>query len=138
MPKHAEAIVRVLLNGLDHQLQPLAAARDCVQRPTKGWLRAIRQALGLSLQDVAQRMGIKRQPYSEIEYREVTETVSLGVLSKAAEAMDCELVYFIVPKKNVAASYAKLAEHFDPWQANLKAVDQTMKLEGQDDYTSNT
>ena len=138
MSKHAEAIIRILLSGLDHQVQPLLVARDSVQRPTKGWLCAIRQALGLSLQDVAKRMGIKRQPYSEIEYREVNETVSLGVLSKAAEAMDCELVYFIVPKKNVAASFAKLAEHFDPWQANLNAVDQTMKLEGQGDYTSNT
>ena len=136
MPKHANTIMRVLLNGLDTQAQPLLAARDIVQRPTRGWLRAIRQALGFSTQDVAKRMGIKRQPYSEIETREMKETVSLAVLSKAADAMDCELVYFIVPKKGIAPSFSKLAEHFDPWQSNLKAVDQTMKLEGQDDYTT--
>jgi len=128
----SKQLKQILQQGLDSQLSALAVARAKSSKPAKGWLGAVRGALGLSMQQVASRMGIKRQPYREIETREARETVSLGVLRRAADAMDCELVYFLVPR--TAPSFQKLSERFDPLHDNLKAVDQSMKLEGQDLY----
>ena len=128
----SKQLKQILQQGLDSQLPALVAARAKAQKPAKGWLGAVRGALGLSMQQVASRMGIRRQPYREIEMREDKETVSLGVLRRAADAMDCDLVYFFVPRN--APSFQQLSRRFDPLHDNLKAVDQSMKLEGQDTY----
>ena len=128
----SKQLKQILLQGLDSQLPELIVAKTKSRRPVKGWLCAVRAALGLSMRQVASRMGIKQQPYCEIEKREQNETVSLGVLRRAAEAMDCDLVYFLVPRN--ASSFQELATRFDPLHASLKAVDQSMKLEGQDTY----
>ena len=69
--------------------------------PNKGWIRAIRDALGMSSTELAARMGISQQVVSEIERSERRATVKLKTLSRAAEAMDCELVYALVPRTSL-------------------------------------
>ena len=69
-----------------------------------GWLRKARKSLFLSGKRVAEKMGLSQQAYSQLERREDHGGVTIEALSRAAEAMGCELVYAIRPKKRVKFS----------------------------------
>lgn len=91
-----------------------AGAPDFI--PKTGWLQAVRQTLGQSQAQVAGKIGVRRQAYAGFESGEVRSTISLGSLRRAAEAMDCELVYFLRPKAGASApqmvpSLASASEH---------------------------
>jgi len=72
--------------------------RGGLDRPNKGWVRAIRDALGMSGSELAARMGVSQQVVSEIERNERQYAARLETLQRAAEAMDCELIYALVPR----------------------------------------
>ena len=78
-------------------IRPLAG----VERPNKGWIRAVRDALGMSGNELAARMGVSQQVVSEIERNERQSTAKLGTLARAADAMGCELVYALVPRTSL-------------------------------------
>jgi predicted DNA-binding mobile mystery protein A len=101
-------------------------------RPAKGWLRAVRSALGLSQDFVAKKLGTKRQAFTQMEAAELRGAISLRSLERAAEAMGCELVYFIVPRRASGDSFAELAREFDPAFKHLQASEHSMALEGQE------
>lgn len=63
------------------------------------WLRIARMALQLSTRSVADRLGYAPQAYCRLEKDEPEGCISLEVMKAAAEAMDCELIYFIRPRK---------------------------------------
>lgn len=73
-------------------------------RPNKGWIRAVRDALGMSGAELAARMGVSQQVVSEIELSEQRTTARLNTLERAAAAMDCELVYVFVPRTTLEES----------------------------------
>jgi predicted DNA-binding mobile mystery protein A len=99
--------------------------------PTKGWLRAARQALGLTQSQMAKKLGMKQQAYANIEVREQREKVTLETLRRAAGALDCDLVYAFVPKKAVAPTFSELAARYDSGLAMRNATEHSMALEGQ-------
>lgn len=68
------------------------------------WLKSARQALFLSTGFLAKKMQITRTGYLKFEKNEKAGNISLRNLHKAAEAMDCELVYAIRPKKQIRFS----------------------------------
>jgi len=72
-------------------------------RPNKGWIRALRDALGMSSADLARRMGISQQRVPAIERGEQDMTIKLATLMRAANALDCELVYALVPRTSLDA-----------------------------------
>jgi predicted DNA-binding mobile mystery protein A len=100
-------------------------------KPTKGWLRAARKALHMTQSQMARRLGMKQQAYANIEVREQTERVSLETLRRAAGALDCDLIYALVPKKAIAANFAELSAKYDPDLGLRKATEHSMALEGQ-------
>ena len=66
--------------------------------PPTGWIKAIRLALGMSLQQLANRISITKQSVQEMEQREREGSISLKTLRETARALDMELVYGFVPK----------------------------------------
>ena len=66
--------------------------------PKKGWIREIRMALGMSMADLGSRMGVIKQRVDALEKSEATGNVTIDSLKRAAEAMDCEFVYYFVPR----------------------------------------
>jgi predicted DNA-binding mobile mystery protein A len=110
----------------------LNAARTAAAKPARGWLRAVREAVGLTQNEVSTKMAVKRQSYAQFETAEEKGTISIASMQRAADAMNCELVYFIVPRESVARSYAKLAQIHDPTAMHLKATDHSMSLRGRD------
>lgn len=71
-------------------------------RPTLGvsQLKQARLALFLSTQFVADKMGVSRSAYSQLEKSEEIGTMTLKCLARGAEALGCELVYGIRPKSD--------------------------------------
>jgi predicted DNA-binding mobile mystery protein A len=77
-----------------------------LRAPKGGWIHAVRQARGLSLDAIAKRMGIHRQNVFQFEKSEEKGHILLCNLIRIAEAMDCELVYAIISKRGATANTA--------------------------------
>jgi predicted DNA-binding mobile mystery protein A len=101
-----------------------------VTRPQRGWLRAIREALGISQQEVATAAKVRRESLIGFEKAEAGDRITLRNLRRVADAMGCELVYAIVPK---SGSIEELAEQRTRSQATHRvlSVERTMALENQ-------
>jgi len=70
-----------------------------------GWLKKAREALFLSADSIAATIVVIRAAYSKYEECETRGAITLETLSRAAEAMDCELVYAIRPKSKTRFSF---------------------------------
>ncbi len=82
----------------DEQLALLRKARGATPTPPGGWLQAGRQARALPQRLLAEKLGIKRQAWAQLETSEAREAISLYSLRRAAVALDFDLVYFLVPR----------------------------------------
>jgi len=113
---------------LDERLGSLGpASRFAV--PQLGWIRAVRDALGMSAADLAARMGISGASVRSLEAKELSGGIRLSSLRRAAEAMDCTLAYAFIPNESLEHTVRRqaaivLAEQLD-------RVRQTMRLEDQ-------
>jgi len=109
--------------------QHMAEIRVC-DRPSDGWIRAVRKSLGMSVRQLATRMGVTQQAVSQLEAKELNETVSIKTLRKAAEALNCRLVYALVPNdgglQGILDKQALMKA-----KDIVSAVDHTMQLEAQ-------
>lgn len=103
--------------------------RQSLDRPKTGWVSEIRNALGMSMEDLASRMGTIKQRIARIQKDELSGKVTLETLQKAAHAMECDFVYFFVPKTSLEET---LEEQFEKMASSyLKNVEKTMLLEKQ-------
>ena len=113
---------------LDARLEKLQSL-DTLARPPKGWLKAIREALNMWTAQLARRMGISQPSVVGIEQSESLGRIQLDTLQRAAEALNCRLVYALVPKESLettvrARAWRLAAKH-------LGSVEHTMTLKGQ-------
>lgn len=103
---------------LDARLQRLRHLVD-EPRPHRGWIRAIRDALGMSSTELAARIGVSQQTVPDLERSELRDTIKLETLRRAADALDCDLVYFLLPRTSLneavkEQALRKAARHLDP------------------------
>jgi predicted DNA-binding mobile mystery protein A len=119
----------IRLRQLTRTLEAFDSART-QPRPPRGWMRAIREALGLTLDQVGRWLKVSRQQIAKYETAEADDRITLATLRRVAEAMGCELVYAIVPK---SGSFADLNEKQAREQATKRvlAAEHTMALENQ-------
>ena len=115
------------IKNLDKRFAAIREAR--IATPPRGWLRAIREALGLSTRQLAERMGAAPSRITTLEKAEVTGGTTLRSLREAAEAMDCTLVYAIVPKTTLEAIRRERAVAIA--ERELSSLHHTMRLENQ-------
>ena len=97
--------------------------------PPSGWLRAVREALGMSARALGHRLGVTGQAVSAMESSEVEGRIQLETLQRAADAMGCELVYAIVPKTSLEEFVLKRAQRVAAEQ--MRATSATMAIEDQ-------
>lgn len=83
---------------LDKKLEKLRLYAN-IERPSNGWIRSIREALGMNRQQLADRIDVSAQNIEAIELSEINDTVMLKSLKRLAEAMDCQVVYAVIPNK---------------------------------------
>jgi len=98
-------------------------------QPPKGWVRAIRDALGMSLRQLGDRLGMAAQSVKDIEESEAYGTIQLKTLRRVAEALDCVVVYALVPKSSLTEMVDRRAREI-ALQA-LGRVSHSMALEDQ-------
>ena len=98
--------------------------------PRRGWARAIKEALGMTSQQLATRVGVKApQTIEDMQEYEISGTIKLQTLRKLAEALDCQLVYALVPREPLDEIRRKRARLVV--ERSLKRVFHSMKLEDQ-------
>lgn len=98
--------------------------------PRLGWIRALRDALGMSAADLAARMNISGASVRSLEEKEKTGGIRLSSLRRAAEAMDCTLVYAFIPDTSLEETVQRQARTVLDQQ--MGRVHQTMALEAQE------
>ncbi|MHB1538834.1 MAG: mobile mystery protein A [Solirubrobacteraceae bacterium] len=110
----------------------LAAARlaPIEARPRAGWIKAIRGALGMSQAALAGRLEVSSAAVSKLERAEREGGITIGKLGEVAQALDCRLVYALVP--NSTLEQAVLVEARSEAARLLGHVTRTMALEAQD------
>lgn len=113
---------------LDKRLN-LLSKPDVLARPPRGWIKAIREALGMTAEQLGARMGVSQVRALALEKAEASGRITLASLERAAQALDCRLVYAFVPRKPleglVEERAAKLAGK------KFQATRHTMTLESQ-------
>jgi predicted DNA-binding mobile mystery protein A len=87
---------KLILDQIDRKILQLKKIED-LSIPSSGWIYAIRQALGMSLRQLGNKMGITPQSVKEIEEREKNGTISLNVLKQFGKSMDLKIVYGYIP-----------------------------------------
>jgi len=123
------------VNPAELRLQQLDAVLDAArqspqpERPLAGWLRAIRNGLGMSSAVVAARLGITASGLRKLEQAEATDAITLATLRRAAEALDCELHYTLVPRRSLREMRRQQAlTRARGW---MQRAERTMALEAQ-------
>lgn len=107
----------------------LAGWRSFAPSPVRGWIRAIRESLGMSSADLAARLGTTRQAVAQLERSEADGSIRLESLRRAAEALDCILVYALVPNDSLEEIVDRRAH--DVALKETERVRHTMLLEDQ-------
>lgn len=117
------------LEQTDRLLRPWRRIRDTA-KPRGGWIRAVREALGMTTVQLAQRLSVSQQAVAAFEKNEVTGKITLDSLAKLARAMDCRVVYAIVPHAS-SLTEMRRARARALAEQQLKRVSHSMKLEDQ-------
>jgi len=122
---------RLRARQLQRLLNPLVAAKH-TPRPQKGWIRAIREATGVSVRELARRLSnspstglVPHLEKSEAEYR-----ITLGSLRAVADALGCQLIYALVPKSGNVQDLLEQRARAKA-EENVRAVEHSMALEDQ-------
>ena len=124
------SINRLQLEQLDQKLKVFNSVRK-INVPPTGWLKAVRVSLGMSLQQLAEKLSITKQSVQEIELREKEGSITLKNLKETAAALDMELVYGLVPKDgSIDALIERKAKELAI--RIVSRTSDTMKLENQE------
>ena len=114
---------------LDRRFADLKPFASAAVRPSRGWIRAIRDGLGMTTAQLARRMGVTQPRITELENGEASGKITLHSLERAAEAMNCRLVYAFVPMQPLTETIHERATSLASRQ--LASIEQTMRLENQ-------
>ncbi|MDP8227029.1 MAG: mobile mystery protein A [Candidatus Celaenobacter polaris] len=123
--KRNSKLVRAQLDQTLSVLRPLLDTPI----PLKGWIRAIRNAIGMSGRQLADRLGVTKQSASLIERREIAGTATIKTLRNTAEALDCIFIYGFIPKISLEETVRDQAKKVA--SARLARASHTMSLENQ-------
>ena len=118
-------LIREQLEGSLQRLRPLLN----VTPPAKGYIRAIRNALGMTAKQLASRLGVAQQAVARIERDEPTGSVTIKTMRRVAEGLDCVFVCGFVPRSSLEDSVRTQAQQLAA--KHLARASQTMALENQ-------
>jgi predicted DNA-binding mobile mystery protein A len=119
---------KLIRKQLDASLQRFSPLLD-VTVPPKGWIRAIRDALGMTAKQLANRLGVAQQAVARIEKEELAGSVTIKTMRRIAERLDCVFVYGFVPRTSLEETVTRQAKQVALMR--LARASQTMSLENQ-------
>lgn len=79
--------------------------------------------------ELAARIGVSQQTVPDLERSEFRDTIKLETLRRAADALDCDLVYFLLPRTSLddaveGQARRKAARHLGPVAHHSRLEDQ--------------
>lgn len=119
---------RVLqIRALDKKTFDLKSAKNIVPQ-SSGWIKTVREAIGMTVSQLAARLGVTQPRITKMESNE--DNLKLSTMKKAAEAMNCEFVYYFKPR----TTFQNLVDEQAQKKAAevLKTVNVNMALENQE------
>ncbi len=119
---------RVLqIRALDKKTSDLKSAKNIVLQ-SSGWIKTVREAIGMTVSQLAARLGVTQPRITKMESNE--DNLKLSTMKKAAEAMNCEFVYYFKPR----TTFQNLVDEQAQKKAAevLKTVNVNMALENQE------
>jgi predicted DNA-binding mobile mystery protein A len=114
---------------LDQRLAQLGSVEQ-YRTPSRGWIRAIREALGMSTAQLAKRLGVRQPSVVGLERSEEKGTIEVASLRRVAEALDCTLVYALVPNQPLETTVR--ARALSLLRRRRQPIEHSMLLEDQD------
>jgi predicted DNA-binding mobile mystery protein A len=98
--------------------------------PPIGWIKAIRNGIGMSMEQLGKKLSITKQGVMDIEKRENEGAITIKSMKEIAMAMDMQFVYGFVPK---AGSLEQMIETraLEIASKIVERTSTTMKLEDQ-------
>lgn len=114
--------------NLDERFRVLGSATRYTA-PARGWIKAVREALGMTTAQLAKRLGVKQPSVVALEQSEAKGTIEMATLRRAAEALNCTLVYAFIPKQPLEATVRERARLFS--RQRRAPVEHSMLLENQ-------
>lgn len=114
---------------IDKRFKGLGVAPSGLATPVRGWIKAIRESLGMSSEQLGRRLGIKQPSVIAIEQSEAKGTIELATLRRVAAALDCTVVYALVPNKPLETIVRDRARAVI--RHRMAAVEHSMLLEDQ-------
>ena len=130
MAKKAGRIRQLGREQLDRRLHDVRQVAPALKPPAKGWIAAIRTALGMTQADLAERMKVSRQAIGQLEQREVDGTITLNALRQAAEALGGRVEYVVIPDQPVSQTLQERANRIA--RQMVTSVRHSMRLEDQE------
>ena len=125
MRKEHNELIREQLNETLKQFSNIAS----INRPSRGWIRAIRDALGMNMRQFADRLGVSKSRIPRIEQDELTGSLTLKTMNRVADELDCIFVYGFVPRTSLNGTVKNQAKAIASKRMNR--IMHTMNLEGQ-------
>jgi predicted DNA-binding mobile mystery protein A len=102
---------------------------DDFARPSRGWIKAIREALGMTAAQFGHRLGVSQPRALAIEQAEARNAITLDTLERSAQALGCRLVYTLVPHEPLEAMVK--SQSLAAAKKQLERTRHTMALEAQ-------
>src|SRR5689334_7172865 len=90
------------LRQLDGKLPPDFPA---LPRPKGGWLKTMREAIGMTTRQLATRLKLSQGAVVALEKSEANNTISLHKLQRVADALNCDVHYCLVPRTPLAGRH---------------------------------
>lgn len=115
--------------SLDAKLPKMRSAATVFTKPRGGWIHTVRLALGMSISDLAVRLGVKPSTIHRLEASEAAGAIRMESLNRIAEELGCDVVYALIPRKDVAETVMERAREIA--KRELAGTHTTMALEDQ-------
>jgi predicted DNA-binding mobile mystery protein A len=119
---------KLIREQLDASLQRFSPLLS-VTTPPKGWIRAIRDALGMTAKQLASRLGVAQQAVARIEKEELVGSATIKTMRRIADHLNCVFVYGFVPRTSLEETVSSQARKVA--SKRLAQASQTMSLENQ-------
>lgn len=114
---------------LNEKMDQLTGLQHVIVPPI-GWIRAIRNGIGMSMEQLGRKLSITKQGVMDIEKREMEGAITIKAMQEIAKAMDTQFVYGFVPN---AGSLEQMIETraLEIAKTIVQRTSTTMKLEDQ-------
>lgn len=73
--------------------------KTIIERPPQGWLKTIREFLGMTTTQLAKKINVAQPRVINLEKNE--RNTKISTMERIADALNCDFVYAFIPRENI-------------------------------------